>query len=45
MVAHHYRDARLYVLRWLRTITSELGMAFSRLTDQLTILIEGANHE
>jgi len=28
-------------LRWLRTLTSETGMACSRWTDRLTVAIEG----
>lgn len=32
---------KLWTLRWLRTLTSEMGMTCSRWTDRLTILIEG----
>ncbi|SNR81519.1 hypothetical protein SAMN04488503_1460 [Humidesulfovibrio mexicanus] len=31
---------KLWTLRWLRTFTSEMGMACSRWTDRLTIALE-----
>ncbi len=31
---------KLWTLRWLRTITSEMGMTCSRWTDRLTIALE-----
>jgi hypothetical protein len=34
---------KLWTLRWLRTLTSEMGMACSRWTDRLTIAIEGGS--
>lgn len=34
---------KLWTLRWLRTSTSEMGMACSRWTDRLTIVMEGGS--
>lgn len=31
---------KLWALRWLRTLTSEIGMNFSRWTDKLTIALD-----
>lgn len=33
-------DVKFWTLRWLHTLTSEMGMACSRWTDRLTIALE-----
>jgi hypothetical protein len=39
-LARVYRGVKVCWLRWLLTLTSELGMAASRWTDRLTIALE-----
>ncbi|SNS03207.1 hypothetical protein SAMN04488503_2451 [Humidesulfovibrio mexicanus] len=36
---------KLWTQRWLRTFTSEMGMACSRWTDRFTIALEGVSHD